>query len=158
MSNDELLALVRNTDKRDSWRLEALDKLISNLALDHLYRLVNDTDRKDDWRKRALDAICEAATLQRISAWSNSVMISVGGSSIEISTGTITLSPSAIAAKAADILFRIVNDTDRKDEWRYQCLQYLIRIRHTDYLKRIANNHDRRDDWRDEAMRALIHG
>ena len=52
----------------------------------------------------------------------------------------------------------MVNDTDRKDDWRYQCLKYLIAIGHKDYLKHIAENTDRKDSWRDGAMPQLIHG
>lgn len=158
MSNNELLSLVKDSDKRDSWRIDALNKLIENLAIDQLYQIVNDTDRYDSWRKNALDAICEISTLSKVGISYSSLSISVGGSSFSINKDSISIEFTVIADNAAAILFKIVNDTDRYDNWRYQCLQYLIKIGHKEYLKRIADNSDRYDSWRDEAMRALING
>ena len=158
MSNDELYSLVCNTNKRDSWRIEALDKLISNLAIAHLYKIVLDTNRKDNWRKKALDAICEISTLRGVELSRSSINLSIDGTSVSIDSSSISVGIPKIADSAVDILYKMVNDTNRKDNWRYQCLKYLIRIGHKEYLKRIADNTNRKDSWRDEAMNALIHG
>ena len=158
LTNDELLILVRDTNKRDSWRREALDQLISNLAVDHLYHIVLDTSRKDEWRKHALNAICEIAKLQGSIVSMSSLSLHVGDISITVNATAVSSGTSMIANRAADVLYRIFNDTSRKDAWRYQCLKYLIAIRHKEHLTQIANNTSRKNAWRDEAMRALIHG
>jgi hypothetical protein len=158
MTNDELLALVRNADKRDSWRWEALGKLVANLAVDHLYRVVLDTNRKDEWRKFALDAICEIATLRGGALSLSSISLQVGNAVVVVSAVAVSVGIPTVADLAADVLYKMVNDTNRKDAWRYQCLKYLITIGHKQYLTQIANNTNRKDSWRDEAIRALIHG
>lgn len=158
LSNNELLALVCDTNKRDSWREDALKQLIENLAVKQLLTVVRDTDRKDAWRKQALDALCEIACLGTSAVSMQSHSLSVGGATVEVSTLRVSVDVPAISAQAARHLYDLVNDTDRKDAWRYQCLQYLIRIQHNEYLKSIADNTDRKTSWRDEAMRALIRG
>jgi hypothetical protein len=158
MTNDELVALVRDTNKRDSWRREALDKLVANLAVDHLCGIVRDTNRKDSWRKHALDAICEIATLRGATISLSSLTLSVGNSSVAVNSAAVSVGVPLIADRATDVLYKMVNDTNRKDSWRYQCLKYLITIGHKDYLKKIADNTNRKDSWRNEAMQALIHG
>ena len=103
LSNDELLVLVRNTDKRESWRLEALNKLIANLAIDHLYRVVIDTDRYESWRRRALNAICEISTLRGVGMSESSLTISVGGSSLAVNTVAVTIGIPAVADRGGSV-------------------------------------------------------
>lgn len=158
MNNSELLALVQNTSKRDAWRREALEKLVANLAIEELYDIVLDTSRKDSWREYALDAIREIAMLRTLSVSAASVTLSVRGASVSVNAAAVSESVPNIAERAADLLYEIVNDTRRKDNWRHRCLHTLIALGHKDYLERIANNTSRPNAWRNEAMQALIHG
>ena len=157
VTNSELMCLVRDTSQRDDWRRQALEKLVANLAIEELYRLVRDTSVTNSWREYALDAICEMATWSTQSVSVSSLELCVGGNRVAINSAAVSLGVPAIAHRATDLLFEIINDTAQPTSWREQCLNDLIGIGHKHYLETIANGTWYPERWRDQAMQALLH-
>lgn len=156
-ANSELLNVVRDTDKRESVRLKALQELIDNGAQDELYELVNDTDRRESWREKALNALIDMADHSSGAMECLNRLVNSDRCESWRSRALDKLCERAAdgASDAADYLHGIVNNTDRCESWRHRALRALIRGGHRSELRRIADNTDRCSSWRREARAAL---